>query len=206
MQNGVLSPVALYMLERGAACATQFSCDINLQVQVEDIWRNIRKSFKPLINKSKKLLSHTLVTAQTITPDCIEEFKALHLAAAGRRTRNDLSWDIQLQQIRNNDAFIIMSYFGTELVGASFYLMPFRRCDYGVGAYKRELFKEMPIAHGAMWEAILYAKSSNCHYFDVGPYYFSFQLNTVSEKEMSIGIFRKGFTEYISPTFLLNLN
>ncbi len=198
-----ISTIGEYLLEQGANCNLQFFANIDLQLEKEMIWQKIRKRYKSLINKSLNTLEHVVVNRNNLTDEHFISFRRLHYIASGRITRNNESWLCQMNMVKQGKAFLIMTYYANKLVGASFYIIYNKRCYYGVGAYNRDLFHEIPITHGAIWKAILYAKTCRCKEFNMGDIYFPFQKDLVSAKEFSIGNFKKGFCDCVSQALIL---
>lgn len=185
-----LSPVATLLLDAGLAPVNTYSATIPLEWSETTLWAHIRKSYKPFINKGKREFTFRKIDSNTITTDDIEAFRSLHIHVSGRETRSHDSWLRQFDVVKADNGFMIFIYLAEELVGASYFITCPKRCYYGVGAYKRELF-DRPLAHAALWQAILEAKERGCKFFDMGRWYTSTE--DVSEKERAIGKFKRGF-------------
>lgn len=185
-----LSPVATTLLDGGVKPENTYSTTIPLSYPENTLWSHIRKSYKPLIHKGEREFQCRLVDAATVTTQDIEAFLCLHATVSGRSTRSHDSWLRQLEAIKSNEAFAVFLLLNGELIGASYFICGLRRCYYGVGAYKRELF-DRPIAHVALWQAIREAKRRGCAFFDMGRWHTHFC--GVSEKEQNISHFKRGF-------------
>ena len=189
-----LSLAAVTLLEHGTTAHPVYHGYMSLADDVQHIWAAVRKSYRPLVNRSREKLAHRVIGAQEINEENFFEFRKLHKDVAGRVTRCAASWGAQYEQVRRGDAFLVTSRFGDDIVGASLYLLHGKCCYYGVGAYVRELFDNFPIAHGALWEAMLHAKYCGCTELELGEIFFPNQQNNVTPKEYSIGTFKKGFS------------
>jgi hypothetical protein len=185
-----LSPVATTLLDGGVKPENTYSTTIPLSHPEDTLWSHIRKSYKSLIHKGEREFQRRLVDAATVTTQDIEAFRSLHKTVSGRSTRSHASWLQQLEAIKANEAFAVFLFLDGDLIGASYFICGSRRCYYGVGAYKRELF-DRPIAHVALWQAIREAKRRGCAFFDMGRWHPKFC--DVSEKEQNISHFKRGF-------------
>ena len=94
------------MLDNGASCVNKFSVKINLSEDKQILLKNLRKSYKPLINKGLRNFTHTLLTSDNISISDIENFRQLHYEVSGRRTRSHASWLLQYDAIKNKQAFM----------------------------------------------------------------------------------------------------
>ena len=95
-------------------------------------------------------------------------FKELHFISAGRKTRSDLSWDIQYKMILNNNAFIVTAVNqNDEIIGCAFVDIGNKLARYGLGAYNRDLFN-LPIGHPIQIKIIEFLQENNIYYYYLG--------------------------------------
>ncbi|MGK5094798.1 hypothetical protein WDW89_22660 [Deltaproteobacteria bacterium TL4] len=158
----------------------------------EELFRQVRKSYKSCINWGKKNLKIECLDHQTITKDAIEQFHQLHVQAAGRETRSDHSWNAQYEMVKAQEAFVILGWLDGKLETAALFPCSSRYCYYGVSASNRDLF-EKPLSHAILWEAILYAKERGCLFFETGSQLFPQQPSVAHTKELNISAFKHGF-------------
>jgi len=171
---------------------------LDLTQKLQTIWTAIRKSYKPLINKSDKIWSSEILGSCKIRLDDWEEFKALHYNAAGnRQTRSDESWKIQFQQILDGNAFLIaLRDNNRTLVGGGFFQHTRDEGMYAVAAYDRKQF-DKPIGHLVQWLAIKELKRLGVASYIIGKRPYLSDTPTPSEKEINIGVFKNGFSNNI---------
>ena len=188
-----LSPVSRLLLDSGARATARFSQIINLLVPETQLRSQLRKSYKSLINWGTKNLQLRLLDHTNITAEAMEQFRRLHIEVAGRETRSKQSWDLQLEMIRQKEAFAVLGDLEGQLVTAALFIHSPKYCFYGVSASKRELF-EKPLGHIVLWTAILQAKKIGCQFFESGDQFFPQQGATPpTPKELNISGFKKGF-------------
>jgi len=198
-----IDKISELILKKGGSITCNYHSVIDLADDVSVIKKNLRSSYKSLINKYLPILNPTCLDDKNCTWDDVLAFRKLYIEEAGRETRSIRTWEEEFNQVKSGEAYIIHSRLDGELVGASFVIKNKKECYYGAGAYKRSLFP-MPISHVNLWKAIVCAKEMSCRYFDIGQIYFPYMKPTVSEKEYNIGFFKSGFGGKIIPKFYLN--
>lgn len=192
-QYTALSPVGRVLLDSGAKATPRFSQIIDLTAPEAQLRSRIRKSYKSLINWGAKNLKLRLLNHSNITAEAMEQFRLLHIEVAGRETRSLRSWELQLEMVRQTEAFVVLGDLDGALVTAALFVHSPKFCYYGVSASKRELF-EKPLGHIVLWTAILEAKKIGCRYFELGEQYFPNHGNPPpTPKELNISAFKKGF-------------
>jgi hypothetical protein len=189
--KGELSDFCIALLKAGFHAAPYYTQILDLQESVETLKQGIRKSYKSLISWGEKNLSPVIYDSQTITEVAFRSFHALHVEAAGRETRSKASWDIQLDQIRRNEAFLVLGTLDDKPVSGALFLTSPAYCYYGVGASDRALF-EKPLSHAILWAGILEAKRKGMLSFEMGELVHLYDAG-YSEKEKNISLFKSGF-------------
>jgi hypothetical protein len=193
LSAGKISFVGKYLLNHGASATPFFTQIIDLSDSELKLGQQVRKSYKSLINWGQKNLSLRILNYKTIVPQDMENFRQLHMHAAGRETRPRRTWDLQYEMVVRNEAFAILGELEGELVTAALFPYSSRYCYYGVSASKRELFSK-PLSHAVIWRAILHAKKEGCRYFELGMQCYPRQGDSFcSKKELNISIFKHGF-------------
>ncbi len=194
MHNGSISRLTKIMLEKGARSEHVFSNVLDLSKEKEEIHKNIRASYKSLINWGSRELRPRVFTQDNIDWNIVNEFRLLHIHEAGKEVRSEMTWRKQMDMVSHFEAFIVCGYSNNEMVSAGLFSFNGTNCDYQVSASKRELF-DKPLFHSLMWSAMLHAKIIGCKWFEFGDLSFlhhpSDQLPT--KKELGISNFKSGF-------------
>jgi len=189
--NLTLSSWYLLWLEKNNKDFLKYQLAVDLRKSIEDIRLGFRKSYKPLVNKALK--EWQIEVCDKDYEQIFEEFRLLHLEAAGKETRSRESWAIQKEQIKNNEAFLVTVRDENKLIGAGFFNYTRDIGMYSVAAYKRELF-DRPIGHAVQMIAIEKLKELGCKTYYLGQKATS---GLSTEKEISISHFKEGFAGYI---------
>ena len=167
---------------------------IDLGKSLEDIRLDFRKSYKSLVNKAYK--EWKIEICENDIDAIFEEFRSLHLEAAGRETRQKSSWDIQKDQVKKGEAFLVTVREDHLLIGAGLFNYSKHHGIYSVGAYKRELF-DRPIGHAVQMKAIERLKEIGCRTYHLGQKAIDMGEVKFTEKEKSISYFKEGFAGYV---------
>ena len=200
-----LSALSKHLLHKGAKPEPHFSVFINLKDKKEKLWNDLRKSYKGIINLAKKEVRQIKYDYKNISWDVMNDFKKLHYQEAGKETRTEKNWKIQLDMIKSKKAFLFTSYLNDILLGAAFFIYTKNDCYYASSAYnKNSSFKS--VGHSIIWNAILEAKKLGCKRLETGDqFYFNFSNNYNSDsKNLKLSHFKSGFGGK-TKTFL-NLN
>ena len=184
----------LHWLERADTHFLTYQMCIDLNKTLEEIRLDFRKSYKPLINKA--LREWQVEICDSDIDSVFDEFRLLHLDAAGKITRSEESWEIQKKQIKNNEAFLVTVRDKTMLIGAGFFNYSKDIGMYSVGAYRRDLF-EKPIGHAVQMLAISKLKDLGCKVYHLGQKAVLLHPTPPTKKEISISHFKEGFAGYI---------
>lgn len=177
----------------------QISTEVEMEAYVdlsqsEDLIRmNVRKSYKSLINWG--LTNLKLVIIDRLNPDkeIFDSFKNLHIHVAGKQTRSNLSWDLQFDEILNDEAFLILGYLNEKLVSGAYIIYGSKIAYYGVAVNDRELMaKNLPIGHSILFSSIIHAKEKGLQLFILGNIGI-----TIDEKVNEIVKYKKGFSNTV---------
>ncbi|EMF88612.1 hypothetical protein LEP1GSC005_1222 [Leptospira santarosai str. ST188] len=196
----VVDPWHKAALDFGAKPQINYDLYIDLNLENEEIRSQFRKSYKPLISKGLNLWNTFVLTDRD--EHIWEEYKQLHIAAAGRVTRCKETWDVQLKSIELKKAILV--YLRDEkdtLVGAGFFMFTKHEARYDTAAYNRNLF-DKPLGHVVQYIAIQEFKKRSISSYIVGPRPYNFDLVEYTEKELSIAKFKSGFTSSLVPRFV----
>jgi hypothetical protein len=192
-----------YYLNHGAELYCTPNSVIDLTQSSEILWSQVRKRYKSLINKGKSLLDLQIIDHTTVNKELFSQFQALHLEVAGKKTRSDETWKIQLQDIEQGHAFLVAGLFENKLVSANYYQQTSSTAYYGVGVSKRDE-EHQNRSHVLMWSAMEYMQRIGLSYFDIGQSVFKkIGLFEPTEKELHIDTFKKGFGGSLYPRYVV---
>ena len=171
----------------------EFCRKIALTQSEADLHRQLPKSNRNQIKWGQNNLMIEVVDRAVVTVDDIDQFRALHIDAAGRETRSQKTWEKQFDMVRADEAFLVFGRLDNELVTAALFSHSSSYCFYGVSASKRGLFGK-PISHAAVWRGVLHAKKLGCRHLEWGEIEYPNQATPApTEKRLGITVFKRGF-------------
>ncbi|KPJ98570.1 MAG: hypothetical protein AMK71_11190 [Nitrospira bacterium SG8_35_4] len=156
-----------------------------------DLWSNVRKSYKSLINKAAKTHTFESISTDNYNFNKCEQYRNLHFRASGKQTRSTESFHLMYKMIEDGRAFMILvNDKDIGPVSAHLFYHSNGYSLYASSAVDPRLPLDAGIGHLAVWQGLLTARSMGIRYLDMG------QLRIDSEmtaKEMKIALFKKGF-------------
>lgn len=163
----------------------------DLSLDVSLLWRNLRKSYKSLINRSAKDLSCSIVCSKNYSFNECENYRELHTLASGRATRNIQSFYAIYEMIRLGKAILVLikELNGTSIAAHIFFTNA-ASALYASSAVHRENNKAIGAGHYAIWQAMMWLKNAGCNMLDMGQLRIGVEQ---TDKEKSIAHFKKGF-------------
>lgn len=180
---------------------------IDLQLDLETLTTNISKFHRKNIRKALKADLNIKVYNPTNNAAAIKDHMQLaqqmHLQAAGRATRPQATWDAMYTAILNNNASLFVAFIDATPVSflfcGEFATMAFGWSQANVKEYEEQL----PTRHALEWEAVLYYKKHNFHYYEIGERFYHDQpLYQPSEKEINISIFKERYGGFMLPKIM----
>lgn len=168
---------------------------VNLQNGIRPIWANMRKSYKSLINNGKNHVLYEIVdgTDRRLN-QAFAEFRDLHIQVSGRVTRNEQTWDTLKIGLRHSEGFIILNRnTHSDLIGATLISTTPSTACYSIGAYDRALFHTHALGHLNQILAIERLCELGKEWYNIGIFPQRADNPAPTEKEITIGNFKKGF-------------
>lgn len=162
---------------------------VDLTLSEDLIFKNIRKSYRPLVNWGRKELLLNIIDKNNVDETTFNNFKNLHIVASGRQTRNNATWQAQLEMIKEGFGFLVATSIGNELVSGCFIMHDKDTAFYAVAASDRyRMEANLPLNHFTLYSAIIEAKRKGCRSFKIGNVE-----NTNDTKIANIARFKRGF-------------
>lgn len=157
----------------------------------KELWTDLRKSYKPLINKAAKNFEYETVSHSNYSFEKCEDYRKLHFKAIGKQTRSKESFHLMYEMIKNNEAFVgFIKQKDERPVAAHVFFVLNKYCLYASSAVDPELSSNSGIGHMGLWQAIVTAHNMGCRFIDMGQLWIN---PNPSEKERNIALFKRGF-------------
>lgn len=188
-----LSVTGAEAFRRYGAPACRLNAVIDLSLAEETIRGQMRESYKSLINQIRRDMTFVALTRENADKKLFDDFRLFHLKVAGKQTRPVESWEAQYEMVAAGCAEVVLGYISPHgLVSSALFTDFGEVTTYAVAVYDRELFANRSLAHANVYEGIVRAKQRQQIRFLLGDVPAR---GTVSEKEYSIGTFKKGFCD-----------
>ena len=189
--DGFLSPVDRGCLDRGGQPRLRMRAEADLSLDEDALRRDVRDSYRSLINWGRKNLRLVHVNADNPDRGLLDDLGEFHAATAGRVVHGEATWRVLFDHIAQGGGEMCMGYTedGTLVSGA----MVIDEADvalYFLAVYDRERF-DKPMGHWPLFDSMLRAKTRGRRYFDLGEFVAR---GAAGSKEYNIGFFKKGFT------------
>ncbi|MEI6300061.1 MAG: FemAB family protein [Betaproteobacteria bacterium] len=198
-----LSEWHLAAMTRGAETGLRHDLFVDLSLDLTAIKHRFRKSYKSLITSGRKDFQVGLLNREG-DESTWQEFRALHLAAAGRMTRSEESWNLQYLALLSGAVFLVyLRDHAGRLVGGALFNTSRDEGYYFVGAYDRDLF-DKPIGHLIQYEAIVEMKRLGLRWYHIGARPFPAEQPQLTEKQAAIVHFQDGFATHILPRYIVS--
>lgn len=192
------------LMEHGAKChEVKHQLFVDLALSDEEIQSRIRRTNKYSIAKGED--DYDICIYDETSPDLdkiFDEFRALHIRVAGRKTRSKHTWEMQERTVLNNTygggysfvVFIRDKHSG-ELAGAALFDSTCSCGLYCVAAYDRERFSR-PVGHIVQAVAMKHMREKGVRWYEIGerPY---FSDCGATQKTVDIGFYKEGFATHI---------
>lgn len=175
---------------------------VDLQLDIDELFKDIRKGHKYDINRGNKQYDFQGYDKDNITREIFNVYKEMHHRAAGRKTRSDLTFDLMYQWIKNGLGYLGLAKYEGKYIGSILVAAYKDKAYYASAAEDPNINLPCPNGHMLQWNMIKYLKSHNVKYYELGWQQFSEQpYDKPSEKEISIASYKRGFGGYTVPLF-----
>ena len=175
----------------GGRCFAREELYVDLNKTYDEIHKNIRKSYKSLINYGVR--NWKIKFYREVDTILFEKLKDMHFVVAGRKTRSDESWDLQYVAINNGTAFIAVIEDADKIIGWALFNLSRDECYYGVGVFDRTMF-DKPISHFLQDSVIKYLQdNTDIKWYYLGHRFYKGDYYVPTEKELNIAYFKEAF-------------
>lgn len=184
------------------------NCILDLNHNISKLWKELRKSYKSLINGIINSDEYEIVIISKKNKNCDihEEYRLLHKKAAGKETRPKVTFDKQYELLENGNATIIGLKFNDKFIGLNYFLHHQKTVVYYSGADDPEYTKmNIPIYHSILWKATNHFKELGFEFIEYSqPSSYSKVegFNSYSDdKQINIAHFKRGMGTKMVPLF-----
>lgn len=197
-----------FLLKNGFINTSSTDCLVDLRKDKTELWKNIRKSYKPIINGIFKDKNFEIILMNKDNPDyeLHENYRELHYKCAGRITRKKETFDLQFKILKEGFATLIGLKYKEKFIGMQYFFNYKKTVVYASGADDPEYtHKKFNIYHPLLWKAQEYFQyngfeflqySQPCGYNKVQGFD-----DYLDEKQLNISFFKKGMGAQIETLY-----
>ena len=174
---------------------------IDLGKPAVELRREIRHGHDAAIARAEKGLSSEIFEQTNITAEVFEQYVSLHQKAAGRVTRPSQTFDLMLEFIKQDKAFLVGALQNRKFLGFAYFFLYKNKVYYGSSCNDPEA-ADLPVGHFIQWQAIEYMQRRHCQFYEIGlqqygPTFSDFP----TSKAIQVGAFKRGFGGFTAPCF-----
>lgn len=142
---------------------------IDLTLDEKELWTNLNKSYKSLINKYIKNTQNQflIMTKENASWEIFLEFYKLHCDIAGNRARKISLFEEQFKLLQNGLATLFYIKNEEEFLSFSLFFHYEKSVTYATSVSKKEENQE-PYSHFLLWNANLFFKKKNFNHIIYG--------------------------------------
>jgi hypothetical protein len=167
---------------------------IDLFEDERELWSNLRKSYKSLINRGKKAFNLSIIDHNNPDVKSHEIYRELHHKTAGKVTRKKETFDVQFEMLKKDKAALICLQEDGKYIAFSYFLHHNERVYYGSACNDNDHESDVPFEHYIIWAAIDYYKKRNFQSLELGWQQYGPQLfDHPDAKDINISFFKRGF-------------
>jgi len=184
-----------YLKKYGYIDTSTSTCFVDLSLSLDQLWNNVRNSYRSLINQSIKKFNFEIVDSSSLNTKAHNMYKEFHHKTSKRITRPDETWDIQYSMVKKDKAALISLKNKKNYIAFGYFYHMNNTAFYGSASDDPEFETQSSIQHLIIWQAIKYYKKRNFKYLDLGVQDFKNQFwYEPSNKDLSISFFKRGFS------------
>jgi hypothetical protein len=166
---------------------------IDLSIEGQQLLRNMRKGHRADISRAEKLMQAAVFDQDTITLEAFERYRLLHQKAAGRITRPLETFNMMYEWIRKGLGILSFASINGRDIGFAL-VSVYKDGAYYSSSCEDPEYNHLPVGHILQWKTIEWLKRHNCRHYEIGVQFYGSQPHTpISEKELKIAFFKRGF-------------
>jgi hypothetical protein len=160
-----------------------------LDDEPEELRAGLSTNHRRSLAKAERELEVTVSEERT----ALEELRRLHLAASGRQTRPDETWELMGDWLADGHGAVAVARADGRALGAIYVLAFGEGAYYASGANHPEAGR-LPVGHALHWGAALWLRGRGLRRYELGLQQFGPLAHDLpSTKELGIARFKRGF-------------
>ncbi|MDR0581233.1 MAG: hypothetical protein LBG04_03940 [Holosporaceae bacterium] len=200
-----------FLLLKGFSPNVFYTTIVNLQLTIEELWKNLRDRYRSLINSLEKDKTLIFVKVNSLNIDqYFIDWKELYskLLARGSSNSNDLQFVSLYDSIKNGFSNLYLLYKENTLISGIHIVTANNKSYFFAGGTAPEYEGDSCYSHFLFWKIIPDLKKNKVEFLEIGPIFFDNVKNFYnhSEKETTISFFKLGIGGEITHFFVYQLS
>lgn len=167
---------------------------MDLTLNEEDIWKEIRHSSKTIINKGLEIFDFKVFDINNFDDYIGEKHRKLHHEISGKITRPIESFKQMASWVKEGQAILIEQSFKKEIAQLIYVVMGGKSAAGASVVENLKINTPIPMTHSLNFFIYQEMKKRGIKYYDVGLTSFrSTMFNSLTRKEKDINYFKRGF-------------
>ena len=171
---------------------------IDLNKDVDELYRSVRKSNKPHINKTRRETKCYVLDSSNFDQSLFDSYIALYIKVKGKK-RSLLAFSQDEKAIKSGLEVIILCEYNKHLVGAIALHTFSNKARYNSSIQDSKINRQVYPNHFLLWQSILYLKEKGFKKFEVGEQIIYEGVNKITDKEKNLSHFKSGWGGNIVP-------
>ena len=198
------------LLSSGYAMTTGLVNILRIDTSDKRMWTKLRKSYKNLINKEKKILTYSIIDSNNIKDNENNFLNWIDLYSSaikrGNRFLTNEMIDTQREMIESNRAFLVIAYQNKEPVSGVMFDITEKKAYYSLSATLLTIeTKNRAVSHYLIWKSLEYMVNINIEWLEFGAINYRNEVfHKADMKNINISQFKKGFGGEIVPVFYMS--
>ncbi len=173
---------------------------VDLNLNEDQLWKQIRHSSKAIINKGLKLFDFKVFDSSNFQDELGETHRKMHHSLAGKVTRPIESFKKMSDWVKKGCAIFIQQSYKKQVAQLIYVAIGGKSAAGASVVENLNLKSPIPMTHSLNFFIYKEVKKRGVEYYDVGlTSYRSSLFNHLSKKEIDINHFKRGFGERNSP-------
>ncbi len=183
-----------YLDKESALDISTYHHIMDLTLNEEDIWKQIRHSSKSIINKGMEIYDFKVFDVNNFNDDIGEKHRKLHHKISGKITRPIESFKQMALWVKEGRAILVEQTYKKEIAQLIYVVMGGKSASGASVVENSKINTPIPMTHSLNFFIYQEMKKRGIKYYDVGLTSFrSTMFNTLTKKEQDINYFKRGF-------------
>ena len=183
----------------------KYSYIIDLNQSVDYLYKAVRKSYKSLINKTRRETKCYILDDSNFNQILFDRYVALYISVKGQR-RSSSAFSLDAIAIKQGLEVLIICEYNNILVGTIGLHTYNKKARYNSSVQDLKVDRAIFPNHFLLWQAILYLNNNGFNQFEIGEQVTNSDSVNVSDKDKNLSHFKAGWGGKLIPSVKIQKN